>query len=229
MPHVYSGSIQIKFNNLPSLRPVLLKTQFDSFIERLKGASKRRYFHLERNWNVTVDGIDYDKNLNGTIIVPKTHDNADTRIDGASVPRPWVVSCLSFGILRPLGILLTASIVHDFAFEYGALLHRDASGTEKLQPIERDVSDRLFRDMISTVNRMPMVAYIAWVVVRLGWFFVKYNGQPRGGALPYIPLLISLTVLLLLAGLIQLFGLISFITAVILFYLIIYGIISFYH
>lgn len=83
--------------------------------------------------------------------------------------------------------------------------------------------------MISTVNRMPMVAYIAWVVVRLGWFFVKYNGQPRGGALPYIPLLISLTVLLLLAGLIQLFGLISFITAVILFYLIIYGIISFYH
>ena len=229
MPHVYSGSIQIKFNNLPSLRPVLLKTQFDSFIERLKGASKRRYFHLERNWNVTVDGIDYDKNLNGTIIVPKTHDNVETRIDGASVPLPWVVSFLGFGILRPLGILLTASIIHDFAFEYGALLHRDASGTEKLQPVERDVADRLFRDMISTVNRMPVVAYIAWVVVRLGWFFVKYNGQPRGGAFPYIPLLVSLTVLLLFAGLIQLFGLISFISAVILFYLIIYGIISFYH
>ncbi|MCK5477739.1 MAG: DUF1353 domain-containing protein [Methylococcales bacterium] len=229
MPHVYSGSIQVKFTNLPSLRPILLKTQFNSFINRLKGASKRRYFYLERNWNVTVDGIDYNQNLNGTIIVPKTHNNVETRIDGASVPLPWVVSFLSFGILRPLGILLTASIVHDFAFEHGALIHRDASGTEKLQPVERDVADRLFRDMISTVNRMPVVAFIAWVVVRLGWFFVKYNGQPRGGAFPYIPLLISLAILLLFAGLIQLFGLVTFISAVLLFYLIMYGIVSFYH
>ena len=229
MSHEYSGSIKVKFGSLPGLKPILLKTQFDNFFKRFQGASKRRYFHLEQDWNIIVNDINYDQNLNGTIIVPVTYKNVKTRIDGASVPLPWVVSFLSFGILRPLGILLTASIVHDFAFEHGALLYRDADGTKKLQPVERDVADRLFRDMISTVNKMPVAAFIAWVVVRLGWFVVKYNGQPRGGTFPYLPLVISLVALLLLTALVQLFGLVGFITATALFYLIIYGMIAVYH
>lgn len=229
MSFEYSGSIYVKFVNLPSLRPILLNTKFVDFFKRFQGASKRRYFHLEQDWSVILNNIHYDQNLNGTMIVPRTFQNVKTRIDGASVPVPWFVSFLSFGILRPLGIMLTASIVHDFAYEHGALLYRDASGTEKLQPVERDIADRLFLDMISTVNRMPLAAFIAWVVVRLGWFFVKYNGQSRGGTFPSLPLFISLVVLLLLAVVVQFVGLISFITVVVLFYLIIYGIIAVYH
>ena len=112
---------------------------------------------------------------------------------------------LTFGILRPLGVMLTASVVHDFAFEYGVLVIRDASGTDTPQPVERDVADLLFRDIISTVNRMPITAYVAWIFVRLGWFGIKYNGQPRGGAFPLIPVAIALAVLALVIGAIQQF------------------------
>lgn len=229
MSFEYNGSIYVKFVNLPSLRPILLNTKFDDFFKRFQGASKRRYFHLEQDWSVNLNDIHYDQNLNGTMVVPRTFQNVKTRIDGASVPVPWFVSFLSFGILRPLGIMLTASIVHDFAYEHGALLYRDASGAEILQPVERDIADRLFLDMISTVNRMPLAAFVAWVVVRLGWFFVKYNGQPRGGAFPTLPLLLAGIALLLLAAVVQFFGFVSFITVVAMFYLIIYGIIAVYH
>lgn len=229
MSFEYSGSIFVKFVNLPSLRPILLNTQFNDIFKRFQGASKRRYFHLEQDWSVNVDNIQYDQNLNGTIVVPKTYQNVKTRVDGASVPLPWFVSFLSFGILRPLGIMLTASIVHDFAYEHGGLLYREADSTEKFQPVERDAADQLFRDMISTVNRMPLAALVAWIVVRLGWFFVKYNGQPRGGAFPIVPLIISILALFLLFAVVQSIGLLNFITIVAVFYLIVYGIIAFYH
>lgn len=229
MSNNYSGSIQVQFHQLPSLIPQLLKTQVNSVIERFKGASKRRWFHLERDWSITVSDIQYDPNLNGTIIVRETYRKVKTRVDGASVPLPWVVSFLTFGILRPLGILLIASVVHDFAFEYGVLVVRDASGAETEQPVERDVADLLFRDIISTVNRMPVTAFVAWIFVRLGWFGVKYNGQLGGGAFPLIPLAIALMALALVIGVILLFGVVTVFLAITLFYLIAYGIIAFYH
>ena len=229
MPNTYNGSIQVQFNQLPSVIPQLLKTQFNSVVERFKGATQRRWFHLESDWSITVNGFQHDPNINGTIIVPVTYQNVKTRIDGASVPLPWAVSFLTFGILRPLGVMLTASVVHDFAFENGVLVLRNASGTDTPQPVARDVADLLFRDIISTVNRMPITAYVAWIFVRLGWFGIKYNGQPRGGAFPLIPVAIALAFLALVIGAIQLFGLVTVFITVALFYLIAYAIIAFYH
>lgn len=229
MPNNYSGSIQVQFNQLPSVIPQLLKTQFSSVVERFKGAIKRRWFHLESDWSITVNGFQYDPNLNGTIIIPETYQNVKTRIDGASVPLPSVVSFLTFGILRSLGVMLTASVVHDFVFKYGVLVIRDASGTDTPQPVARDVADLLFRDIISTVNRMPITAYVAWIFVRLGWWFgIKYNGQPRGVAFPLIPVAIALVVLALVIGAIQQLGLVTVFITFALFYLIAYAIIAFY-
>lgn len=228
MPNNYSGSIQVQFNQLPSVIPQLLKTQFSSVVERFKGAIKRRWFHLESDWSITVNGFQYDPNLNGTIIIPETYQNVKTRIDGASVPLPSVVSFLTFGILRSLGVMLTASVVHDFVFKYGVLVIRDASGTDTPQPVARDVADLLFRDIISTVNRMPITAYVAWIFVRLGWFGIKYNGQPRGVAFPLIPVAIALVVLALVIGAIQQLGLVTVFITFALFYLIAYAIIAFY-
>lgn len=229
MPNNYSGSIQVQFNQLPSVIPQLLKTQFSSVVERFKGAIKRRWFHLESDWSITVNGFQYDPNLNGTIIIPETYQNVKTRIDGASVPLPSVVSFLTFGILRFLGVMLTASVVHDFVFKYGVLVIRDASGTDTPQPVARDVADLLFRDIISTVNRMPITAYVAWIFVRLGWWFgIKYNGQPRGDAFPLIPVAIALVVLALVIGAIQQLGLVTVFITFALFYLIAYAIIAFY-
>lgn len=43
------------------------------------------------------------------------------QLDGASVPAHLVVALLSLGLLRPMGILLTASVVYDFIFKCGYL------------------------------------------------------------------------------------------------------------
>ncbi len=229
MAHEYHDSISVKFDELPNLRPLLLKTQFESFLDRFKGASARRYFSLEQEWAVSIDNVKYNQNLNGTIIVPETTKDNGLRFDGASVPLPWLVSFLSFGILRPLGIMLTASLVHDFAFVHGGLSYRDSNDKENFQPLERDEADLLFKDMISTVNKMPIAAFVAWVFVRLGWFFVKYNGKRFGGKAPLLPSALFIVVLFILTTLILSIGLFNFIAAAALFYLIAYGLIAFYY
>lgn len=229
MAHEYHEIISVKFNELPNLRPLLLKTQFDSLLDRFRGASARRYFSLEQEWAVTIDNVKDNQNLNGTIIVPESTNDNGLRFDGASVPLPWLVSFLSFGILRPLGIMLTASLVHDYAFIYGGLSYRDDNGRENFRALERDAADLLFKDMISTVNKMPVAAFVAWIFVRLGWFFVKYNGKRFGGKVPLLPSAIFIAILFILTTLIQSIGLLSFIAGAALFYLIAYGLIAFYY
>ncbi len=54
------------------------------------------------------------------VVVRQTRGSARVRravagFDGASVPRPWLVTAVGGGILRPLGVMLIASIIHDFA------------------------------------------------------------------------------------------------------------------
>ncbi|WP_200233725.1 DUF1353 domain-containing protein [Thiohalocapsa halophila] len=112
-----------------------------------------------------------------------------------SAPRPD----FTLGILRPLGVMLTASIVHDFAYKFGYLPKDDGTKVE----VERHVADLLFRDILESVNRIPLLGFIAWFAVRLGWPVVKYNGKPGGGKKPYgayLVLLVALAVLLTAAA-----------------------------
>lgn len=89
------------------------------------------------------------------------------KFNGASVPFPWLMACLSLGVFRPMGILFTASIVHDYAYQYGNLpLLADNTVTE--HEVSRSVADELFRNTIKTVNQAPIAAWIAWIAVRLG-------------------------------------------------------------
>ena len=215
MDNLYNcHSLIIGFDGLPILQPQLLKTTGIGgfpFLEAIRGASAKRYFHLEKDWivEIKVDPSQYDgEDISGKIVIPKIapKSKAQTKFDGASVPLPWLVSFLSFGVLRPLGVMLTASIVHDFAFEYGCLYYLQENGCPQPHPVERHIADQLFYDIIKTVNNMPITAYIGWLAVRLGWFYVKYNGQPQGGKPPCIAVTIALTIVALL--LLTLWGLI---------------------
>lgn len=129
------GSVEIGFDNFPHIIPKFLKTTEEkSFFEHIRGASARRRFYLQRDWKLSIK-IDKDKysqfnnkdflddyiKLNGILVIPCVVEDSKTIFDGASIPFPWLVSFISFGILRPLGVMLTASIVHDFAYEYGYL------------------------------------------------------------------------------------------------------------
>lgn len=195
-----SLGISFSFRSLPTLIPVPLDTHKEGFLAPLRGASSRRLFELSEDWKITIEfnGPTIDgnlKRLNGTVVIPVAFSNqndssehaAKTILDGASVPSPWVISFLSFGLLRPLGVMLTASVVHDFAFQHGGLLYVEKysekddqqSAANTFQHVERHEADYLFRSIIRIVNKMPLTAALAWLAVRLGWYFVDYNGHPR--------------------------------------------------
>jgi len=195
---------QFYFNELPLLQPLIIKTQGLNWWQRFRNARKPRHYTIAQDWKIQVLGV--SEKLDGTIFVPK-----GTLIDGASIPLPWFIAFITFGILRPSGILLTASIPHDFAFIHGELHYvpdntnaanySDASNkTEviEVRKIQRHEADKLFYYIVKVVNKAPVTAAISWLAVRLGWYWIKYNGKYRNGR---FPLLITSLLALALTGL----------------------------
>lgn len=178
----YEGSISVEFVDIPSVRlQTIISLGEASLWERLALATKRRFFTLDTDWFITLEDFSKDPNLNGKIKIPDVDDNGNKIIfDGASIPLPWLVSLLTIGILRPLGVMLIASIIHDYAYKFGCLKKEDGTVIK----VERHIADYLLRDIIGTVNRLSLVGYIGWFFVRVGWLFVKYNNQYRGGEAP---------------------------------------------
>jgi len=183
MKEKYKGNIIVAFDDIP---PVRLQTinpeQKSGIFTKLALATKRRVFTLDRDWVLKLDNVNYAQELNGKIKIPDIDEQGKKiNFDGASIPFPWLVSVLTFGIFRPLGVMLTGSIVHDFAYKYGKLYKNDGS----VIPIKRHIADYLFRDIVGTVNGLQPVGFIGWFFVRLGWFLVKYNSRRRGGKIPF--------------------------------------------
>lgn len=195
----YEGSIKVAFD-FDDIPPIHLTTiqwtgeDPPTWWQRIALATKRRLFNLNNDWRITLEDITYAPKLNGGVIIPCCDEAGDKiEFDGASVPLPWLVSLLTIGVLRPLGVMLVASLVHDYAYMYGRLRKEDGS----FVPIERDIADRLFKDIIATVQGLPFIGYIAWFFVRIGWPFIKYNHKPQGGKAPIFEYLILILALLL--------------------------------
>ena len=174
------GVLRLTVDKLPLLEPILLSTRCMRRGERIRSARQRRSFNLVEDWTVKVScwrGGD----LTGELVVPREYEGRLQEFDGASVPCPWLVTAVSGGILRPFGVILIASIIHDFAFAYGFLLFRENGKLEKREIGRRD-ADQLFHDIIATVKEMPVVAWIGYAAVRAGWFVgVKYVEKRRVG------------------------------------------------
>jgi hypothetical protein len=202
----YEGSIGVEFDYLPALIPQFINTKSDNPLERYNGASRRRIFHLDKDWSITISNSSYDEELNGEIVVPVKYEGKLTELDGASAPLPWLVGMASFGILRPLGAMLTASMVHNFAYQHGGLLYKKGDGALEFRSLPRDLADDLFRDIISTVNNIPVTAKIAWFAARLGYFGVRYAGKLRGGEFPAAAVAALAGILVVLWGYFALFG-----------------------
>jgi len=202
----YTGKIDVEFDGLPSVKLVsVIHGEQSSWIQRLSRATVRRFFTLQSDWKICISNITYCKEINGEIVIPREVDNKLIHFDGASVPFPWIVSFLSLGILRPLGVMLTASIVHDFAFKFGWLFVQEKGNPDsrRREEVRREDVDKLFRDTITTVNRLYIVGWLAWYFVRLGWFFgVPYAGK-RFNVKDGVPYGIGLTFLAGLACLVS--------------------------
>lgn len=204
----HQGSIGVKFDGMPPITLQSLKSRPNStMLERLSFATRRRRFRLRESWSLELSNVEYDPNLNGVVEIPVTDDAGKPIIfDGASIPMPWLVSLLTIGILRPLGVVLLGSIVHDYAYRYGHL--RIDSGNQGIKRVglERATADRLLKDIISTINGLPVVGFIAWLFVRIGWLWVKYNGKRWTGSPPLSAFLILLAVTFILIGLSEIVG-----------------------
>lgn len=190
---------QVTFMALPALVPLRMDTNYDSGFKRWRGAAARRTFNLREPWTfeLVVDPSDFDgSDLSGTIVIPASYAGQETILDGASVPMPWLVSFLSFGLLRPVGVMLTAAIVHDFAFQHTVLLRVRGGGQEpEVVRIQRHHADLLFGRMITVVNQMPLVGFVGWLAVRLGWLWVPYGTHRWGAPFPWVALAVLLPVL----------------------------------
>jgi hypothetical protein len=202
----YRKTISVDFDTLPALNPQLIKTDSRTLLARLVSASDRRRFSLAEDWAITVGEVAYGTGLNGRIRISRERANRLVTFDGASVPFPWLVSLLSFGVFRPMGVMLTGSIVHDVAYACGSLEYETEDGRIEERPIERHDADQLFCDIIGTVNDMPEFARIAWLAVRLGWTWVRYGGEPRGGKAPVVAYGLLALLLTIAAVLIAMFG-----------------------
>ncbi len=222
MSKKYQGSIEVEFDHLPVLVPQLIDTQSDNPLERYNASGQRRTFHLEHDWQINIEKAAYDEDLSGEIFIPVEFEGKKTEFNGSSVPFPGLVKIASFGILRPLGVMLTASIVHDFAYQHGGLLYKKDDGSTHFRAIRRDLVDKLFCDIIATVNNLPLTSKIALFAARLGFFTVKYNNKVRDGEFPSIALAVLLGLLLVLWGYFSLFGF----TAGIIVLAVIYGVLA---
>lgn len=204
----HQGAIDVAFDGMPSIRLENYQLpESAGVLQRLAVATRRRRFSLREDWQMELDDVEYFHDLNGIVEIPARHsDSRSIVFDGATIPFPWLISLLTVGILRPLGIMLVGSIVHDYAYQYGSLrISRNGGPFEQL-PLSRNRADRLFRDIVGTVNRLPAVGYIAWFAVRLGWLWVRYDGKRFGGKPPILEYLLLLVILFVLAHGLSLLG-----------------------
>lgn len=220
----YKGSIHIQFDQMPSIKLVsFIPNRTAGLWERLTIATKSREFTLLENWKLELEKVSYKTGLNGTIEVPVKNDSSRTIIfDGASIPFPWLISLLSIGILRPLGVTLIGSIVHDYAYRYGKLNVIDDNNNVVEVPLERHKADKLFRDIIGTINGLPPVGYIAWLAVRIGWLWIPYNGKRYTGKKPVLECIVVLLIILSLLFLCKWVGVGSMLTGFIGLYIGLY-------
>lgn len=182
--------------DLPVLKPLILPTQGKGFLGKILSAAKPRDYELQQDWRIQISGASYVTtegmdNFEGVLVIPE-----GAVINGASVPCPWLMAVFSFGVMRPVGVLFTASVVHDYAFTNGEWEYQQANGSQASRPIERQVADAVFRDMIQAVNGMPITAQLAWLAVRLGWPIVRYHGNLGTGICPFLQGRFWLTLLL---------------------------------
>lgn len=180
-------------------KSIITEPKTKSHLRQLSLATVRRFFYLTENWELKLQSTRYPE-LAGTIVIPDKVGDKKFEFDGASIPVPWLVSLLTVGILRPLGVLLIASIVHDYAFRYGRLKVSHGEGEPEDVAIPRDRADALFRDIINCVTGNRVIGFLGWYFVRLGfWLFVRYDGKFGTGKKPYSVLFSFIGILALLA------------------------------
>ena len=152
--------IGFKYEEMPHLQPLKIETAGKGFWSAiwmwLMGV---RHWEVVKDWHYSIEGENY--------VIP-----AGFQFDGASVPK-FLAAWLS-----PVGVLLMAGLVHDYAYKYATLLKTDGT---TMGTINQKRADQIFRDINISVNDFYLMNYLAYWSLRLGGF-VAWNGHRKRNA-----------------------------------------------
>jgi len=147
-----------KHTDMPVLKPLPIKTKdkgfFKGIIMWLLGV---RHWQLAEDFHYNLNDKDY--------VIP-----AGFTFDGASIPK------FLHTFFSPVGVLLMGGLVHDYAYKYETLLHKNKKDT--LGVISQKRADEIFRDININVNGFYVMNYLAYYSLRLGGF-MAWNGHRK--------------------------------------------------
>ena len=153
----YSHHLRLD-QSMPAVRPIPLKMQGLSKWQRIK-----KLLFFRRKWELTNNYVLSIPWLDILIIVPRGFT-----FDFASVPR------FAWPILSPIGVLLLASVPHDFGYRYGGLIHivMDANNipVPKFKLWTKVELDTLLSDITEAVSCSKLIGEAARFGLKLGGF-----------------------------------------------------------
>ena len=141
------------------LRPVPIRTKNKNWFGKVWALmTVVRQWEVVENWFFRLpNGVE--------IIIPKGFI-----MDGASIPKPL------WGLLSPVGLLLTGGLIHDFAYRYDYLWSIDDDGTlyKYHHGAGQERWDKLFKAVNIHVNGMIAVDHVTYGMLR-AFGFLAWN------------------------------------------------------
>jgi|TARA_B110000908_G_scaffold30001_2_gene35492 hypothetical protein len=138
----------IKYNEMPSMRPVPIATKDKGFIGAiLMWLLATRQWTIAEDWKYEIDGTKY--------VIP-----AGFTFDGASIPKFF------WKYLSPTGVLLMPGLVHDWIYKTQSLKRVD--GNDSLTfTLDQKQCDEIFRDLAIEINGFKVINNIAYYILRV--------------------------------------------------------------
>lgn len=161
MPKKHGALETMKKNQMPSLRPIPIKTKNVSFFKAVwTWMTERRKWEFRENWK-------YELSNNTTILIERGYI-----FDGASIPKVF------WWLFSPTGILFIPSVFHDYAYTHGYLMSkREDRYSEWGLGSPRIFWDELFKTIADNVNGMAIINNFINIVIFLFAGFAWDNCQ----------------------------------------------------
>jgi hypothetical protein len=142
--------VNFKYSDYPLMKPLRIATKGKGFFKMIL-----MWLLGVRHWEIAKD---FHYELNGQqFVIP-----AGFKFDGASIPK------FLHMFLSPVGVLLIGGLVHDYAYKYETLLHKNKKDT--MGVIKQKKADQIFRDINIEINGFYLMNFLAYWSLRIGGF-----------------------------------------------------------
>jgi|TARA_R110001592_G_scaffold42483_1_gene137917 hypothetical protein len=142
--------VNFKYSDYPLMKPLRIATKGKGFFKMiLMWLLGVRHWEIAKDFHYELDGQQF--------VIP-----AGFKFDGASIPK------FLHMFLSPVGVLLIGGLVHDYAYKYETLLHKNKKDT--MGVIKQKKADQIFRDINIEINGFYLMNFLAYWSLRIGGF-----------------------------------------------------------